>query len=94
MAQALGKVNMSPKLRNCFLKKKIVILFQNSVFGEIQFSQKFLTHKEKKPHTLLQGLVRQVRNVPEKTKIQKTGARGDRGSPDQNERAVSDLWYA
>ena len=40
MAQVLEKVNMSPKLRICFALKSVII-FKNSVFGKIQYSQVF-----------------------------------------------------
>ena len=59
MAQALEKVNMSPNLRRKFFAQKMVILLQNSVFDEIQFSQKSLTNRRKQPHTLPQVLVQQ-----------------------------------
>ena len=58
MAQALEKGNMSPKLRKCFfLHKKIVIFSQNSVFDEIQFSQKSLINRKNQPHTLPQQVL-------------------------------------
>ena len=38
---------------------KMVIPFQNSVFGEIHFSQKSLTYEEKQPHILPQDIVQQ-----------------------------------
>ena len=48
MAQALGKVNMSPKLRKMsFFAQKMVIFFEISVFREIQFSQKNLVLRQK-----------------------------------------------
>ena len=50
MSQALEKVNVSPNLGKMFsFAQKMVILFQNSVFGEIQFSQKPLTNRKKQP---------------------------------------------
>ena len=58
MAQALEKVNMSPNLgKMFFFAQKMVILFQNSVFGEIQFSQKSLINRKNQPHTLPQQLL-------------------------------------
>ena len=58
MAQALEKVNMSPNLGEMFsFAQKMVILFQNSVFGEIQFSQKSLVNRKNQPHTLPQQLL-------------------------------------
>ena len=87
--------------------QKMVILFQNSLFGEIQFSQKSLTNRKKQPFTLSrQVLVQQTpimsccyykpphcrNNVPEKeTEILEKGARGDRGSPKQNKSPRPDL---
>ena len=51
MAQALEKGNISLNLRKMFFfARKMVTLFQNSVVGEIQFSQKSLTRREKQPH--------------------------------------------
>ena len=117
MAQALEKGNISPKLRKMgFFAQKNVIYSQNSVFDEIQFSEKSLINRKKQPQILPQQVLVQqipikfccyykpprsgpheVRNcpeaaVPEKdTKILKEGARGDRGSPDQNESPISDL---
>ena len=41
--------------------QKIVIIFQNSVFGETQFSQKSLINRKNQPHTLpQQALVQQT----------------------------------
>ena len=62
MAQALEKVNMSPNLGKSFsFALKMVILFQNSVFGEIQFSQKSLINRKNQPQTLpQQQLVQQT----------------------------------
>ena len=58
MAQALEKVNMYPHLRKMFFfAQKMVKLFQNSVFGEIQFSQKSLTSRKMQHHTLLQQVL-------------------------------------
>ena len=58
MAQALEKVNMSPNLGKMFsFAQKMVILFQNSVFGESQFSQKSLTNRRKQPQTLPQQVL-------------------------------------
>ena len=109
MAQALEKVNMSPNLGKMFsFAQKLVILFQNSVFGEIQFSQKSLINRKNQPHTLPQQLLVQQtliifccyykpprsgpHEVPEKeAKILEKGARGDRGSPEQNESPIPDL---
>ena len=50
MAQALEQVNMSANLGKMFsfAQKKMVILFQNSVFGEIQFSQKSLINRTRR----------------------------------------------
>ena len=84
--------------------------------GEIQFSQKTLSHIKNQPHTHAQQVLTQqitiifccyyrlprsgtheVRNsreaaIPEKEiKILKKEARGDRGSPDQNESSIQDL---
>ena len=42
-------------LQNCknqVFFAKMVILFQNAVFGEIHFCRMSLTHREKQPHTL------------------------------------------
>ena len=90
MAQALETVNMSPNLGKIFsFAQKLVILFQNSVLDEIQFSQKSLTDRKKQPLTLSpQVLVQQNPIIsccyykpprswpPEKeTKILETGAR-------------------
>ena len=48
MAQALEKMNVYPNLGKMFsFAQKMVILFQNSVFGQIQFSQKSLTNRKK-----------------------------------------------
>ena len=93
----------------------MVIFSQNSVFDEIQFSQKSLINRKNQPHTVPQQVLVQqnpmifccyckpsrsgphkVRNcpeaaVPEEYKILKEGARGDRGSPDQNESPIPDL---
>ena len=59
MAQALEKGKMSPKLRKMFFfAQKIVIFSQNSVFDEIQFSQKSLINGKKpttNPSTLSPG---------------------------------------
>ena len=62
MAQASEKVNVSPNLGKTFsFAQKMVILFQNSVFGEIQFSQKSLTNRKKQSLTLSrQVLVQQT----------------------------------
>ena len=58
MAQALEKVNMSPNLGKMIsFAQKMVILFQNSVFGEFQFSQKSLINRKNQPHTLPQQLL-------------------------------------
>ena len=101
---------MSPKLRKMvFFAQKIVIFSQNSVFDEIQFSQKSSINRKNKPHTLPQQvLVQQTpiifccyykppkcgtaakRRYRKKTKILKEGARGDRGSADQNESPISE----
>ena len=56
MAQALEKVNMSPNLGKMFsFAQKMVILFQNSVFGEIH--SKSLINRKNQPHTLPQQLL-------------------------------------
>ena len=106
MAQALEKGNMSPKLRKLgFFAQKIDIYSQNSVFDEIQFSQKSLINRKNQPPALLQQVL--VEQIPivfccyykpprsggagKKTKILKEGARGGRGSPEQNESPISDL---
>ena len=49
MAQALEKKNMYPKLIKWggFFAQRKDILFQNSVFDEIQFSQKSLINRKK-----------------------------------------------
>ena len=104
MAQALEKVNMSPNLGEMFsFAQKMVILFQNSVFGEIQFSQKSLVNRKNQPHTLPQQLLVQQtliifccyykppRSGPHEAKILEKGARGDRGLPEQNESPIPDL---
>ena len=57
MAKALEKGNMSPKLRKFFFAQKIVIFSQNSVFDEIQFSQKSLINRKNQPHTLPQQVL-------------------------------------
>ena len=77
--------------------QKMVILFQNSGFGEIQFSQKSLTNRKKatpypsttrplatNPNDILLLLqAPALLQVPEKkAKILEKGARGDRGSPE------------
>ena len=41
---------VSKSEKNVFFARKMVTLFQNSVVGEIQFSQKSLTRREKQPH--------------------------------------------
>ena len=51
---------MSPNLRKTFFVQKMVTIFQNSFFGEIQFSQKSLANRTKQPHTLPQAIVRQT----------------------------------
>ena len=106
MVQALEKGNISPKLRKMgFLHKKRVIFSQNSDFDEILFSQKSLINRKNKPHTLPQQvLVEQTpiifccyykppRSGPheKEAKILEKGARGDRGSPEQNESPIPDL---
>ena len=54
-AQALAHVQFSPTMReNGLYCEKKVELFQNFLFGKIQFSQKSLTHKERRPQILLQ----------------------------------------
>ena len=77
-----------------FFAQKIVTLCQNSVFGEIQFSQKSLTDRTMQPHTFPQQVIVQqtpiisccyykprAAVIPEKeTKILKNGARGDKTS--------------
>ena len=111
MAQALGKVNMSPKLRKmCFLLKKCSFFSKLPFLVKSSFLKNILTHSKNQHHTLAQQVLMQqipaifccyykpprsgpneVRNcrdaaVQEKeTKILKEGARGDRGSPEQNE---------
>ena len=48
MAQALEKRNMYPKLIKWgFFAQRTDIFFQNSVFDEIQFSQKSLINRKK-----------------------------------------------
>ena len=47
MAQALEKGNVSKADKNGFFAQKIVIFSQNSVFDEIQFSQKSLINRKK-----------------------------------------------
>ena len=42
---------------NVLLHKKLVILFQRSVVGQIQFSQNSLTNRKKQPHTLPQQVL-------------------------------------
>ena len=64
MAQALEKGNMSPMLRKWgFFAQKIDIYSQNSVFDEIQFSQKsFLINRKNQPHALPQQVL--VQQIP------------------------------
>ena len=63
MAEALEKGNMSPKLRKLgFFAQKIDIFSQNSVFDEIQFSQKSLINKKNQPHALSQQVL--VQQIP------------------------------
>ena len=77
MAQEKG--NVSPKLRKRgFFAQILVIFSQNSLFDEIQFSQKSLINRKNGPHE-------------KETKILKEGARGDIGSPEQNESPIPDL---
>ena len=100
MAQALEKMNVSKTFqKNGFFLQKMVILFQHSVFGEIQFTQKSLTHREKQSRTLQQILVsRNPNNITlllqapaRRNQNSENGARGDRDSPDQNESPIPDL---
>ena len=117
MAQTLGKMNMSPKLRKMTFLHKIGPFFPKFPFpAKSSFLKKNLTHNKNQLHTLAQPTPMQkipiifsccykpprigpheVRNgreaaVPEKeTKILKEGARGDRGSPDQNESPIPEL---
>ena len=60
-AQALEKVNMSPKLRKMSFFAQNGYFFWFSFFGEIQFSQKnrILTHSKNQPHTLAQHVLTQ-----------------------------------
>ena len=101
MAQALEKRNVPPKLTKMIFCTKNRYFSRNSVFDEIQFSQKSLIYRKNQPHILPQQILVQqtpilfsyykVRNcreaaVPEnETKTLKEGYRGDRGSQDQNE---------
>ena len=49
---------MSPNLGKMFsFAQKMVILFQNSVFGEIQFSQNSLINRKNQAHTLPQQVL-------------------------------------
>ena len=110
MAQALEKVNVSPNTGKMFsFAQKMVILFQNSVFGEIQFSQKILSCSKNQPDMLAQQVLTQqipikfcyydpprsglheAAVLEKETKILKEGARGDRGSPEQNESPIPDI---
>ena len=70
----------------------MVILFQNAVFGEIQFSQKSLTNRKKQPLTLSRKVL--VHEPENETKILEKGVRGDKGSPEQNESPIPDLSIA
>ena len=84
---------MTQKLRKLgFFAQKRDIFSQNSVFDEIQFSQKSLINRKNQPHALPQQfLVQQISKVlccyykpprsgstGKETKIQKEGARGGR----------------
>ena len=53
---------MSPKLRKISIfAQKMIIIFQNSVFGEVQFSRKSLIKRQNQPYTLpRQVLVQQT----------------------------------
>ena len=63
MAQALEKGNMSSKLRKLgFFAQKIHIFSQNSVFDEIQLSQKSLINRKNQPHALPQQVL--VKHIP------------------------------
>ena len=58
MAHALEKVNVSPNLGKRFsFAQQMVKHFQNSVFGEIQFSQKSLINGKNQPHILSQQVL-------------------------------------
>ena len=57
MAQALEKVNVSKTEKNVFFAQKIVIVFQSSVCGEIQFSKKSSTKQKKQPHAFPQQVL-------------------------------------
>ena len=92
MTQALEKGNISKAEKIVFFAQKIVMFSQNSVFDEIQFSQKSLINRKNQPHILPQQvLVQQTpifccyykpphsgpHAVPEKEhKILEKGARG------------------
>ena len=54
MAQELGKMNMSPILRKMSFLLKNLLFFEVSIFGEIQFSRKILSHSKNQPYTLAQ----------------------------------------
>ena len=72
--------------------QKMVILFQNSVFGEIQFSQKSLISSgATNPYNILLLLQAPAQRCRKKAKILEKGARGDKGSPEQNESPIPDL---
>ena len=97
MAQALEKGNMSPKEKiGIFYTKNRYKYSQNSVFDEIQFSQKSLINRKNQPHALPQQVL--VQQIP----IARSGGTGKR---DQNSegrgaqyqsfqtRYSSFLWY-
>ena len=91
--------DVSKTEKNVFFAQKIVKIFQNSGFAEIQFSQKSLIDIKNQPHTLPQQVLVQQTPMTQRvarsaewqrsgdtgkdTKILKNGARGYKSSPDQ-----------
>ena len=85
--------------------RKMVTLFQSSLFGEIQFSQESSTNRKMQPNTLSQQVLGQQSPIiccfyykptrsgdtEKKTIILENGARGGRGSPEQNKSPIPDL---
>ena len=60
MAQALEKGIYLQSWEKWFFRTKKVIFSQNSVFDEIQFSQKSLINRKNQPHTLAQQVLVQL----------------------------------
>ena len=90
---------MSPKLRNMSLfAQKMLFFLKFQFLAKSSFLKKNLSHSKNQPHTLAQQVPNNMllqapaqRRYRKKTKILKEGARGDRGSPDQNESPIPDL---